>query len=292
MEKDSPEMLAQYFRNTVKEMEAFVDIYDNQAVTAQNVFQPAKLTNRDRFQKFMNYLIRPESKIIGKENILEFYKNFQAGKSSLILGEHKSNFDVPGFCAMMYREENPVFSEIFEKIVFVAGRKLNEDSIFVKIIAETFNRVIVVPKGEGQVDDKEEQRKILEINMATQRFIRNNKDKYIFLVYPTGTRSRPWDRNTYKGIKEVYNYLKNFEQIIYLSINGNCLPPTTTGMAWEIPKIDQFNVIFSKPVSGKELIQNGEKEFQGEKESFKQFLIDKVMDQIYGQKGIMPWDEK
>lgn len=285
--------LAQHFVGVVKKMEENVDPHADQIITADNVFQPAKKNNRKIFQSLLNQLLLDGSGVIGKENLIEFYENFKKGKSSLILSEHKSNFDVPVFFAVMYQQEL-LFQEIFESIVFVAGRKLNEEEIFVKLMAEQFNRVIVVPKSETQDAPDTEIEKAIKINMTSQNFIKNHKSDYIFLVFPTGTRSKPWDRSTYRGIREVFNYIKNFDQVIFMSINGNCMIPRQASMSQEPPRKDKINLIFSKPVSTKEWIEKSRAAHKekAQDQDFKQFTIDKVMDFIYQQKGVMPWEEK
>lgn len=275
----------------VLRMSKNVDPYANHKITADNIFQPAVLNNRKIFKEFLDFLIRPQSRIQGKENLEAFYRNFQNGVSSLILSEHKSNFDVPVFYAMMYREDKALFREIFEKIVFVAGRKLNEEEIFVKLMAEQFHRVIVVPKNESASLPPEEQETALRINMNTQKFIREKRKDYIFLVYPTGTRSKPWDRNSYRGIREVFNYLKNFEQVIFMSTNGNCMVPRQAAMSNEPPRKDEIVITFSKPENTKEFLAGLKAGFKGEQEEYKQYCMDEVMNRIYTQKGVMPWEE-
>jgi len=280
-------------KKVVDEMAKNVDPYENMQITAENIFQPAKKNNRVIFKKHLDTLIKEGSGVIGKENLIEFYENFKKGKSSLILSEHKSNFDVPVFYAVMYNQE-PLLQEIFESIAFIAGRKLNEEAIFVKLMAEQFNRVIVVPKSETKDASEEEISEAIKINMTTQNFIKHHRNQYIFLVFPTGTRAKSWDRETYKGIREVVNYIKSFDQAIFMSINGNCMVPLQTNMSSEPPRKDRIEIIFSKPFETKNFLQSLRKDFDQQKEEgdFKQFTINRVMDSIYGQKGIMPWDEK
>lgn len=283
------------FLNLVKQMgeQRAESAYEHLKISADNVFHPAALENREIFKNFLDQLILDGSSIKGKENLSKFYENFKAGKSSLILAEHKSNFDVPIFYAMMYDQEE-LFKKIFEDIVFIAGRKLNEDTVFVKLMAEQFNRVIVVPKSEVSDEDEEDSQKAMQINLATQRFIRSNRSNYIFLVYPTGTRSKAWDRSTYKGIREAFNYLKNFDQFILMSVNGNCMVPAQTQMSKEVPRADKIEIVFSEVYNSKEWVKEQKAQFSeaSEKDDFKQYSIDKIMDLIYTQKGIMPWDEK
>ncbi len=286
--------LYQFFIKIIYEMKKNVDVFENQIITLDNVFQSANRKNREHFKVLIDKLLLPGSDIQGKENICEFYENFRQGKTSLIISEHKSNFDVPLLYALLNRM-GKMYQEFFEKIVFIAGRKLNEEHPIVKLFAEQFNRIIVVPKSEVNENDEDDLKHVMKVNFASQRFIKENKQNYIFLVYPTGTRSKPWDRSTYKGLKQIYNYVKRFDQLIYLSTNGNCLVPKDTEMAQERPRKDKVNIIFSKPIQTKDLLEHLKNNWQNDnlgEPSFKQFVIDFIMKEIYEQKGIMPWDEK
>ncbi|HOJ49827.1 MAG TPA: 1-acyl-sn-glycerol-3-phosphate acyltransferase [Spirochaetota bacterium] len=280
MDKELEKKLLKEFHSTVEEMKKNSDPNLNSVITPKKVFQPAFLANREIFKKFLDKLILEGSGIIGENNLLEFYQYFKNGESCLILSEHKSNFDVPVFFAVMYNQKKQIFREIFEKIVFVAGRKLNEEEFFIKTMAEQFHRVIVVPKSDS--DDPT----ALKINLATQKFIKENKKNYIFLVFPTGTRSKPWEPETYKPLREVFNYIKSFNKIIFMSIDGNCLPPMPTKMSGEIPKQDVIKLIFSKVYDTLEIINQKKEEWEKTEKDidFKQFFMNFVIKSIYSQK--------
>ena len=279
MDRELEKKILSDFHKTVEIMKKNSDPNHNAVITPENIFQPAYMKNREIFKKFLDTLILDGSGIDEADNLLKFYNEFKAGKSCLILSEHKSNFDVPVFFAVMY-DEGDIFKEIFEKIVFVAGRKLNEEEFFVKSMAEQFHRVIVVPKTETSDP------MALKINFATQKFIKENKSNYIFLVFPTGTRSKPWEPDTYKPLREVYNYIKSFDVVIFMSIDGNCLPPLPKKMSEEIPRKDVIRLIFSEPYDTKKLIK--EKKLEWEKtnnsKEFKEFFMDFIMYKIYSQK--------
>jgi glycerol-3-phosphate O-acyltransferase len=290
---DNEKDLLKQFHDVVDEMRKNVDADANRYITPENIFQPALMNNREIFSQFLETLIMEESGIEGKENLLKFHENFKNGVSSLILAEHKSNFDVPVFYKVMHNEGEP-FKGIFEDIVFIAGRKLNEEESFVKIMAEQFNRVMVAPKSELVNADEEERDLAVRINLATQKFIRDKRKDYIFLVFPTGTRSKPWDRSTYNGIREVFSYIRGFDQMIFMSINGNCMVPRQGPMSQEPPRKDVIKLIFSEPRNTKEWIAESRKLWEESDKSveFKQFGINRVMDKIYEQKGVMPWNER
>jgi glycerol-3-phosphate O-acyltransferase len=45
----------------------------------------------------------------------------------------------------------------------------------------------------------------------------------IILVFPSGTRYRPWDPGTKKGVREIDSYLKSFDYMCLVAINGEVL---------------------------------------------------------------------
>ena len=45
----------------------------------------------------------------------------------------------------------------------------------------------------------------------------------IILVFPSGTRYRPGKPETKQGVREIDSYLRMFDVMILVSINGNCL---------------------------------------------------------------------
>jgi glycerol-3-phosphate O-acyltransferase len=45
----------------------------------------------------------------------------------------------------------------------------------------------------------------------------------IVLVFPSGTRYRPWDPSTKKGVREIDSYLRIFDYMCCVALNGECL---------------------------------------------------------------------
>ena len=48
-------------------------------------------------------------------------------------------------------------------------------------------------------------------------------------MFPTGTRYRPWDPSTARGLKEIDTYLKFYSYMVTVAINGNTLLPNPNG---------------------------------------------------------------
>lgn len=63
----------------------------------------------------------------------------------------------------------------------------------------------------------------------------------IILVFPSGTRYRPGKPETKRGLREIDSYLRLFDIVLPVSINGNCLrinPETPDDMLSDIVEKD------------------------------------------------------
>ncbi|MBV6492126.1 MAG: hypothetical protein LDLANPLL_00117 [Turneriella sp.] len=248
--------------------------------TPENVFQEAQKQNRPLFRYMMNDLMQHGSGIAGYENLKEMGRLVDGGKSALILSAHFSNFDVPALYTLLYHrgEEG---RRLFEKIIFIAGRKLTEGPREVKAMAEMFNRVVITAKGVNMTP--EEIQLALAINKASQKAIAKlQKEGNIFLLYPTGTRSRMGDAQTYNGIREIYNYMRKFDYFMCCGIAGIILPARDdVPMIGEYPRKDRVTYSFGPVRKTEDYLAEIEAQLYDENSDKKQFVIDKVMDQIY-----------
>lgn len=198
-----------------------------------NVYQKAN----EKTRKIMDLLVAentlPESHFEGEENFIDFYDQVQAGKSGLILMEHYSNTDLPSFCYQLENSGNEKLKDLGKKIVAIAGMKLNEASPIVRAFAESFTRVVIYPtrsldKNEASAasaeEAKAEEQKARKINMAAMRAMTEcKKNGEVILVFPSGTRYRPGHPETKKGLKEIDSYLRLFDIVLLVSINGSIL---------------------------------------------------------------------
>ncbi len=252
-------------------------------VTKDEVYQKAVKENRRLALEICRALLKDESRIEGIENLIKLNKLAEEGKSCLIASEHKSNLDVPNLYTLFY-DKYPEYMYIFENVTFIAGKKLNEETPAVKIFAEMFNRLIIVPK-TTKVQTKEEQKQMFAINRASQKWIRENKTKgHIFLLYPTGTRTRDWLPETKKGIREAYNYLKNFDYFCPASIQGNTMPAVKDSPNMLEDPCQEDNVIYSfgEVVKTEDFIKENLATIQAQEEvDQKQTIVDKLMEIIY-----------
>lgn len=197
-----------------------------------NVYQKANPTTR----LFMNELVKenmaPGSKLENKENFQEFFDAVAGGKSGLILMEHYSNTDLPALCYLI-EKELPNGKELADKIVAIAGMKLNEESSIVRAFAESFTRVVIYPtrslnkaeaKAQTEEEKEAEEKRARTINLASMRAMdKCKKSGEVILVFPSGTRYRPGHPETKKGLREIDSYLRMFDVMILVTINGSCL---------------------------------------------------------------------
>ncbi|HEQ71662.1 MAG TPA: 1-acyl-sn-glycerol-3-phosphate acyltransferase [Spirochaetia bacterium] len=254
-------------------------------VTPKNVFQEGRKTNKPLIKKIVNELLLTGSGIEGYENLVELYRHAQEGKTCLLLMQHMSNFDIPNWYELLERQ-GPEGEKIAEAIISIAGLKLNEENDLVRSFTEAFTRIVIFPssalKGiEDPEELKEAKSKRMSINMAALWQIMRMKSKgHIILVFPTGTRYRPWDPSTKRGLIEVYPYIKSFNYMVLVSINGNTLRLNPNGkmeedLATEDVVIYSVSKVYACKDYRHELVKN-----EGHHPHQKQYVIDYIMAEL------------
>jgi glycerol-3-phosphate O-acyltransferase len=201
---------------------------DNE-IDETNTYQPALTANRATLADVMRAGHLPGSAILGADNIQELHRLAAEGKSCIVFCEHVSNMDVPSMY-IRFLDHSPAFAEIFDKFIFIAGFKLNANPL-VKLFAEMFARVVIYPIRsiaglQENEEGKREQEKAKKINYSATKAIMELKKKgHIFVLYPAGTRYRPWEPESGRGMKETMAYLSIFDHFCCCSINGNNMIP-------------------------------------------------------------------
>lgn len=203
-----------------------------ETVTEDNVFQPANPEILPFIDRIVGENLLPGSGIRNFENLVELHREAQEGKSCLLLLEHYSNADLPAFHYLL-RRHGPEGEQLAHAIVAVAGIKLNEDNPLIRAIVEAYSRLVIYPSRSMEIirshltDPKElflEVMKSRSINHAAMKELEAlKKSGRILLVFPTGTRYRPWDPATKRGVREIDSYLKSFDRMVLVSVNGNLL---------------------------------------------------------------------
>ncbi|HVP19094.1 MAG TPA: 1-acyl-sn-glycerol-3-phosphate acyltransferase, partial [Spirochaetia bacterium] len=203
-------------------------------VTEKNVYQEGNPTNKPFLRQIVQDVLLPGSRIIGRQHLTELQGLAQRKKACLILMEHYSNFDIPCFYELL-EQGGESMRKVAEAIVSVAGVKLNETSRLVLAFTEIFTRVVLYPaRSFGSITDprqlREAEKRRARINIAAMKMLNSlRKQGRLILVFPSGTRYRPWDPSTGRGLREIDTYLKFYSYMVTVAVNGNTLLPNPNG---------------------------------------------------------------
>ncbi|MDR0377742.1 MAG: 1-acyl-sn-glycerol-3-phosphate acyltransferase [Spirochaetaceae bacterium] len=196
-------------------------------ITEHNVYQQAVPEILPLMDKMSDTLLLPGSGIGGFEHLDDAYTKAVSGKSCLLLLEHYSNLDLPIFSYLL-RKEGERGRAIADALVAIAGMKLSEESPAVAAFTAAFTRIVIYPSrslaGLDAVKDRDEIIRSNSINRAAMRFLLDIRTKgKLILVFPSGTRYRPWDPSTKRGVREIASYIKSFDYMCPVAINGEVL---------------------------------------------------------------------
>lgn len=261
------------------------------------VYEEANLETRKYMKKILDDNFLPESGLGNVENFKAFYDAItKEGKSGLILMEHYTNLDLPGILYLLEKHGEPWSIDLASRIVAVAGMKLNESNIAVRAFTEGFTRVVIYPtRSLSAVEEKEisEEEKVAEaqrarkINFAAMRAMDSCKKRgQAILVFPSGTRYRPGKPETKRGLREIDSYLRLFDCMILVSVNGNCLrinPENPDDMLADIVEQDVITLTASPVINCKEFRNEVLSALPEDDEDPKQKTVDKVMEILESQ---------
>ncbi|MDR2392779.1 MAG: 1-acyl-sn-glycerol-3-phosphate acyltransferase [Treponema sp.] len=219
------ETLSSAFRDAIKQVVALSRT--STLVTEQNVYQTGQAEIRPLIDGIITDLLLPGSGISGMEHLSDLLNRSYAGKSCLLLLEHYSNLDLPIFSYLL-RVAGPQGIAIADALVAIAGMKLNEASPTVAAFTGAYTRIIIYPSRSLQTLDNEHNREEIvrsnAINRAAMKTLLDLKTRgKLILVFPSGTRYRPWDPSTKKGVREIDSYIKSFDYMCFVAINGELL---------------------------------------------------------------------
>jgi glycerol-3-phosphate O-acyltransferase len=190
-----------------------------------NVYQEANPNTRKLMDAMVTENLLPGSRLEGREHFADFLEQTKAGKRGLLLSEHYSNMDWPTICYLLEHDEGDFGKEISERLIAISGMKLNEADPLVRAYTEAFTRIVIYPsRSLAKVTEPEELARGKKINMAAMRAMDTaRRNKQIIAVFPSGTRYRPGKPETKRGVREIDSYLRIFDIMILVSINGSCL---------------------------------------------------------------------
>jgi glycerol-3-phosphate O-acyltransferase len=196
-------------------------------ITEDNVYQEANQDILPLLDEMVESLILPGSGVDGMEHLEDLLSRAEAGKSCLLLLEHYSNMDLSLF-SYLVRKAGGRGGAIADAVVAIAGMKLNEDSPIVSAFASAYTKIVIYPSRSLQGLDAEKDRAEIvrsnAINRAAMKALMDIKTRgRLILLFPSGTRYRPWDPGTKRGVREIDSYIRSFDYMCLVAINGEVL---------------------------------------------------------------------
>lgn len=201
-------------------------------VKADSVFQEGNKAIIPFIDSMVADNLEPGSGIRSFANLQKLATLSKTGHKCLLLVEHYSNLDLPAF-SFLLRKAGPQGEAIADSIVAIAGIKLSETNPVVSAFTEAYSRLVIYPSRSidelsTKIADPQERaaemKKANAINQASMKELsRLRTDGKIILVFPAGTRFRPWDPSTKRGVREIDSYIRSFDYMSFVSINGNML---------------------------------------------------------------------
>ena len=212
-------------------------------ITEENVYQEGNAGILSIMDEMVKTLILPGSGIDGMENLEELFAKSKSGKSCLLLAEHYSNMDLSIIFTLL-QQAGDRGNDIRDSIIAISGMKLNEDNPVVAAFAGAYTRIVIYPSRSLQGLDPDKYKAELirsnSINRAAMKALIRQKYKgNLVLVFPSGTRYRPWDPETKKGIREIDSYIRSFDYMCFAALNGEVL---------HVQKTDMINDAVSKDI--------------------------------------------
>jgi glycerol-3-phosphate O-acyltransferase len=252
-------------------------------VTEENVYQEGNPDILSLVDEMVESLILPGSGLDGLDNLEELLTKAESGKSCLLLLEHYSNMDLSVF-HLLTRKAGGRGKDIADAIIAIAGMKLNEDNPTVAAFAGAYTRIVISPSRSLQDSDseinKDEIARSTAINRAAMKALIRHKYKgRLILLFPSGTRYRAWDPETKKGVREIDSYIRSFDYMCFVALNGEVLHVQKTDMMNDAVSEDIVRVTVGPVIPCNEFRENI-RGATAEDEDKKQAVADAIMNEL------------
>jgi len=249
-------------------------------ITEENVYQEGDPNVLSILDEMVEYLILPESRLDGMDNLEELYAKAESGKSCLLLVEHYSNLDL-SIVSYMARRAGGRGKEISDALIAIAGMKLNEDSPVVAAFTGAYSKIVICPSRSLKELDPEKDKEIIlrgnAINRAAMKAVIRHKYKSkLLLVFPSGTRYRPGEPATKKGVRDVDSYVRSFDYLCFVALNGKVLHVQKTDMMNDAVSNDIVRVTVGPVISCDEFREKVTEKLSEESDK-KQAVADQIM---------------
>jgi len=266
------------FREQIKKAMALSNV--STVITEDNVFQEGNAEILQLMDGMVESLLLPGSGLDGLENLEELFAKAKAGKSCLLLLEHYSNFDLSIF-SLLARKAGGKGKEIRDSIIAISGMKLNEDNPVVAALASAYTRIVIYPsrylKDLDPENDKAEFVRSNTINRAALKSLIRHKYKgNLVLVFPSGTRYRPGEPETKKGVRDIDSYIRSFDYMCFAALNGEILHVQKTDMMNDAVSKDLMRVTVG-PVVECSKFRDAARDTVSDDEDKKQAVADAIM---------------
>jgi glycerol-3-phosphate O-acyltransferase len=164
--------------------------------------------------------------------------------------------------------------------------KLNEDSPVVAAFAGAYTRIVIYPSRSLHGMDTERKKvevpRSLAINRAAMKALETVKTQgRIILLFPAGTRYRSWDPSTKKGVREIDSYIKSFDYMCCVALNGMLLHVQQADMMNDIVTSDIVRVTAGPVCSCAEFREKARSKAEAVGvEDKKQAVVDAIMEEL------------
>jgi glycerol-3-phosphate O-acyltransferase len=228
-------------------------------------------------------LILPGSGLDGLENLEELLSKAESGKSCMVLVEHYSNMDL-SVVHLLARKAGGRGKDIANAIIAISGIKLNEDNPVVAAFTSAYNKIVIYPSRSSQdldpEKDKDEIARSIAINRASMKALIRQKYKgNLVLVFPSGTRYRQWDPDTKRGLREIDSYIRSFDYLCFVALNGEVLHVQKTDMMNDAVSKDLVRVTVGPVVSCHEFREKARATVSDDEDK-KQAVADAIMNEL------------
>ncbi len=260
-------------------------------VSDKNVHQPGNPDILPYIDSIIAENLLPGSGIRGMENLEELLAAAKDGEACLLLLEHYSNFDLPVFHYLL-RQSGSGGQAFADALLAIAGIKLNETNPVVLAFTEAYTRLVIYPSRSIEIiqrnlkDPKEMLAEVMRsttVNLASMRaLLELKKQGNIVLVFPSGTRYRPWDPSSKKGVREIASYVKSFSKMCLVAVNGNILRLNgEEGGGMEDDLVCEDRVVYTaSSVIDSASFREHVKRVHHFREDKKQAMVDEIMAQL------------
>ncbi len=258
-------------------------------VSLDNVYQEGNKHILPFIDSMVSENLEPDSGIRSFENIQKLARLSLEGSKCLLLVEHYSNFDLPAFSYLL-RKMGPEGEMIADSIVAIAGIKLSETNPVITTFTEAYSRLVIYPS--RSIDELKakivdplkraaETMKANAINLASMKELaRIRTEGKLILVFPAGTRFRPWDPSSKKGVREIDSYIRAFDYMSLVSINGNILRCNPEGeMLEDVLCRDRIVFSIGEPRNCGDF-RNAVRTTTASSEDKKQMVVDALMSEL------------